>query len=233
MENNYFDNTDWLQSRLGRFTASEIHKLFTGGRKKDELFGQGAMTYIRTKAAEILTQEIKDEIDFKQAQWGKDHEHEAWELFEKTTGLKGEYYGAANPKFFEFGDFAGCSPDWDSVNMGGDFKCPFNSAEHLKNLCIKSADQLKDDRWEYYCQLQMSMIVRGWDHSYFVSYDPRFVYDHIKLKIVKVYPDQEWATDFNNRLKEATLLLSDMVTAFANPILVDYDADVKAMIISQ
>jgi hypothetical protein len=231
----YFDNREWLQSRLGRFTASEIHKLSVPGKKKGEIFGVGAMTYIRTKAAEILTQEVKDEVDFKQAEWGKAHEAEACAAFESWLGTTGVYYGGGNPVFFEYGDFEGCSPDWEiEEEVGADMKCPYNSAEHMKNLLLESAEDLAKERWEYYCQLQYSMLIRGWKVAYFVSYDPRFVYDWMKLKVIQVYPDPEWLEDYSMRIPLAIEELKEMVRKFSNPvILASHDNQVGATIIEK
>lgn len=228
----YFSNQDWLNARLGRFTASEIHKLFVSGRKKDEIFGQTALSYIRTKAAEILTQEVKEESDFKQAEWGKNNEAEACAAFEKVTGLTGFYYGCGNPMFFEHGDYAGCSPDWEGNRVGSDFKCPYNSSEHLKNLGLNSAEDLKAERWEYYCQLQFSMLIRGWKCAYFVSYDPRFVYDWMQIKIITVHPDIEWIGECGTRTEKAIELLTTMVTSIKPVAIATYDPQTKATIVT-
>lgn len=211
IEATYFENKQWLMDRLGRFTGSEIHKLFTGGRKKGETFGQTAKSYITAKAAEILTQEVKEESDFKQAEWGKNHEFFAYELFQKETGLTGEYYGAANPKFFSQGDFLGVSPDWKDEYSVADFKCPFNSSEHLKNLMLNGQEDLKEERFEYYCQLQMSMQILGKKNAYFVSYDDRFAYDYLKIKIIEVLPDSEWIEEYKQRIDLAIEILKDFL----------------------
>lgn len=227
----YFSNTEWLLQRLGRFTASEIHKLFTGGRRVmteeeqkqeklnggkrktiDTLFGDTAETYIRKKLAEILTGEVKEELDTKQAEWGKMHEPEAYMVFEKRTGLYGNYYGVANPKFFPYGESAGCSPDWEiEALMGADFKCPYNSDEHIKNLLLKNEEDFKNKRWEYYCQGQMGMYVRGWKVFHFVSYDPRMIKEQHKMKIIKSYPDVKWRQELELRLEKGTDRLLEMV----------------------
>lgn len=220
--------------RLGRYTASEIHKLFVSGKKKDELFGQGAMTYIRTKAAEILTQEVKEDQDFKQAEWGKSHEAEAWQRFEKETGLSGEYYGAGNPKFFPVGDFLGYSPDWLTVPIGeavADIKCPYNSSEHLKNLMLQSAADLEKERWEYYCQLQFSMLHSGSKCAYFVSYDPRFVYDWMQIKILTIYPDKAWIDEYNKRIEPAIEELKRLIKTLTGTMIAHYDSEVGATIV--
>lgn len=222
---------DWLYARIGRLTASEIHKLFVSGKKKDELFGQGALTYIRTKAAEILTQEIKDEVDFKQAEWGKSNEAEAVARFEKETGIRGEYFGAGNPKFFPIGDYLGFSPDWINELYVSEIKCPWNSAEHLKNLMLQSAEDLSNERWEYYCQLQMAMYHHGALEGFFVSYDPRFAMEHMQIKIIEVSADENWIEEYNKRIPAAIELLKEMVTKFINPIVATYDNEVNATII--
>jgi YqaJ-like viral recombinase domain len=216
MENNYFnqENLVWLKKRLGRFTASEIHKLFVSG-KKGEWFGKGAMTYIMSKAAELLTMEVKDEIDFKQGEWGKANERDGVLAFESKIEKNGTHYGMLKPEFFELGKFTGCSPDWEHTSeddfFGADIKCPFNSAEHVKNLMLNSAADLKEERWEYYCQLQMSIMVRGWSKAYFVSYDPRVVEYQYGLKIIEVYPDEAWQKEFTQRLDAAIEKLNDIV----------------------
>ena len=48
---------EWHAQRLGKFTASRFGDLMTNGRKKDEVLGQTALSYIYEKAAEILTGE--------------------------------------------------------------------------------------------------------------------------------------------------------------------------------
>lgn len=232
----YFQSFEWLQKRLGRFTASEIHKLFNSGRSKTQLFGDTAMTYIRTKVAEILTQEVKEEVDFKQAEWGKANEIDAMREFEKAIGISGNYYGVGDPQFFQLGDWCGGSPDWESKDLehGADFKCPYNSAEHLKNLTIKSAAELEDKRWEYYCQGQMNMKVRGWKQFHFVSYDPRFVDPRFQLKVITVYPDHAWLQDFDLRIKAAVEEIEKMLNVLDpsfSIITAHHDEEVNATII--
>jgi hypothetical protein len=49
-----FNNT-WEQQRIGKFTSSEIWKLMSSGKKST--FSQTGLTYIRSKAAELITGE--------------------------------------------------------------------------------------------------------------------------------------------------------------------------------
>lgn len=229
-------NYEWLQTRLCRFTASEIHKLFVGGTRKmtpeelqqakedkskrttvDTLFGDTAETYIRTKAAEFLTCEVKEELDFRQAEWGKSWEPVACREFEEQYRMTGEYYGTQNPMFFEYGEYAGVSPDWEGFKCGADFKCPYNSHIHLENLLLKDQEEFKSKRWEYYCQAQMGMLVREWDVFYFVSFDPRVVETQYKLKVLEISPDYVWREEFEMRLKAAENRLKEILNQLEQP----------------
>lgn len=229
-------NYEWMQRRLCRFTASEIHKLFVGGSRKmtaeelkeakenkskrttvDTLFGEGAETYIRMKAAEFLTCEVKEEIDFKQAEWGKAWEPVARREFEAQHLMSGDYYGNENPTFFEYGEYAGVSPDWEGFESGADFKCPYNSHIHLENLLIKDQEEFKAKRWEYYCQAQMGMVVRGWKVFYFVSYDPRIVETQYQMKVLEIYPDEAWREEFEVRLNAAIERVKEILNQLEQP----------------
>lgn len=205
--------SEWLYQKLGAFSASEIYKLFVGSKKIGQLFGDGAMTYIRQKAAELLTMTVKDEMDFKQTNWGTEHEYAAYMWYEDFTKMVGTYYGKHNPKFFKDGEYVGCSPDWVQNDglTGADFKAPWNSSEHLRNLLLKSVDEFKDVRWEYYCQLQHNMLLQKWTSANFVSYDPRMVDPRLKGAIIKIYPDSEWRDEYDLRITAAIEILGNMI----------------------
>lgn len=183
-------NFEWQEQRLGKFTASEIHNIYTENGK----FTQKGHSYIMKKAAECLTMEVKPEIITPSISWGYDHENDARIEFEKHIGIEGQYYGKMNPKFINYNDHAGCSPDWEyngnTKYIGADFKCPFNSKEHLINLGITDDKELRKVRFNYYIQLQCNMMFLGWDLSYFVSYDNRFMDDSLKQKRIIVHPDK-------------------------------------------
>jgi len=102
-----FNQDTWMSSRLGKFTASEIGNLLTESKKKDEVFGATAKTYIHKKIHEILSGETKELPSMAALEWGKSLENEAIMVYEAQTGFKVENLGGANPKFFEFGERAG------------------------------------------------------------------------------------------------------------------------------
>lgn len=230
-----FEEIAWQHSRMGRFTGSQIHQLFISGRKKEDYFGTGAMTYIRTKLAERLTMETKEQVDFKQAEWGKNYEPDACKHFEKWLGRKGTYYGVANPQFFEYGANAGCSPDWLGNDEGADFKCPYNTAEHIKNLFLTSAADIEREHYDYYCQGQMLMVVKNLKRFHFVSYDPRMIESKYRMKVITCYPDAAWVEEFKERLERAVELLDSMEKSLsiAGAFIAEHDTNLKTTLITK
>lgn len=118
---------NWHEIRRGRFTSSEMHKLFTKPQSKEyglqnEGFGKTAVTYIETKAMEIFTgQDLSNDIDNLYAvKWGNIFERCAFEFYQLMTGDKAEICG-----FYPYGENAGGSVDFKSRIRGvGEIKCP-------------------------------------------------------------------------------------------------------------
>lgn len=183
-------NNLWQFDRLGKFTSSELYKIITD----DGSFTQVGETYIRQKAAECLTMEVKPEVTSASIEWGYDHENDARIEFEKEHKTIGIYYGKLNPKFFSYNEYYGGSPDWVEVNGGlcADFKCPYNSHEHLVNLSINHDKELLKKRRDYYVQGQSNMIITNNDFFGFYSYDPRFRDDRLKSKLLIIGRSDEW-----------------------------------------
>jgi hypothetical protein len=172
MEVTYTKSEDqWLQARMNRFTASVIHKLM-GNSRSGGLLSQTATTFVYEKAAEILTG-ISKPIYGDALDWGKDHEAEAFQIFNKHFFNEWTYYGGETYVFIPYGDYSGFSPDGLSEDAILEIKCPYNSAIHLKNFTITDADSLKSVHPEYFWQMQLGMLATDLPKGYFVSYDPR------------------------------------------------------------
>lgn len=203
---------EWEAERVGKFTASEVHKLMAKGRN-GEYFGQTAKKYIRNKTAELLTCERIQGFSNDAMEWGNAHEEEAATAFENKTGLRFTYHGVAFPKFYDHTDFSGGSPD----GVGDDFiieiKCPYNSGEHLEHLLITNATELKEYAPEYYWQMVMNMLVCGKSHGYFISYDPRYAIESQQLKVLKIEPLECDVDKLKERLAEAEKQLSVTIEA--------------------
>lgn len=235
-ESNYFTEaqTKWLYARLGCITASQCHLLFNGGKRPmteeelaaekaikgrrttvDTLFGDGAMTYLYRLVDEITTGEPKEEMDFKQTEWGKANEMDAVLNFEMITGLKVNYHGISNPEFVKYGSFAGGSPDGEVTTKDADAicecKCHYDGGKHLKKLLIENVEQFKDKFWAEYCQDQMNMKVMGKTSCYSISYDPRKKDPALRMKIIRIPIDQEWQIEFDTRLESAIDMMADIL----------------------
>jgi len=165
---------EWKQQRRGKFTASEIHKLM--GIKG---LGKTGETYIIEKVAEELGATMP-EVSTYAMQWGTETESYAKRFYSKAFKCS-----VSEQPFIiaQWCDVAGCSPDglvteWDENNnplqtrKGLEVKCPYNPAHHIQNLMIKSPDEFKELRPEYYWQVQMSMAVCNLNLWDFVSYYP-------------------------------------------------------------
>lgn len=204
-----FEQTaQWEQLRVGKFTASEIHRLFVSGRGKAEYFGKGAHAYIREVLAEIATgQPVGGQEKYKQMEWGEAHELEAVMEFEKRTGLVVNYNGSADPEFMSFPgfeDMAGASRDGIIEGVAiVEVKCPYDSTNHIANLFISNQQQLKEERPDYYWQIMMNAVCSGVNKGYFVSYDPRMFNTKLRLLYMEVDTWEEDVAELTERIGEA------------------------------
>jgi hypothetical protein len=175
------------QTRLGRVTASQVHKILG---KDDEKFTQTGETYLYEVAAQILTGQTSEEVFSKAIEWGNTYEPEAVARLQREySDLPIEYFGIENPQFFslmEFEGFAGGSPDGKiGAKYCIEVKCPYNSAVHLKNIAITDNAGLKSEHPEYYAQIQMNMVCMGCELGLFVSYDPRNLYKPLHVVVIQ------------------------------------------------
>lgn len=158
---------EWHEIRRGQFTASGISKLM--GVKG---LGQTGESYILEKVTEALGVDL-NEVSTYAMQYGIDMEPQAKAYYEQSFGVKITDVGyIVAPWCAE----AGASPDGiinDSKLI--EIKCPFNPVHHTQNLLIKSSEDLKKLRPEYYWQMQMQMAVTDINKCDFVSFCPAFM----------------------------------------------------------
>lgn len=233
----------WKGERLGKFTSSEIGKLMVKGRSKEQYFGDGAITYIESRAAEIFNQLPVTNLDgMKAVEWGKQYEAEAVVTLEQKLGVQVEYYGAQNPKLFSFEplkQWAGGSPDGiiPSLKAVFDIKCPENSTNHIKYWRMKSGADLKSENQLYYAQLQFNMLCTGLRKSFFVSYDPRPLESAVRLKILEVTYDEPYCLELVERLHKAVDMLRQIIftDVLGQPsiALASHDPEVNATIVEE
>jgi hypothetical protein len=141
------------KSRLGKFTASEIHKLFTGGTTRQ--------TYIFEKAQELATGRMK-EFSNKHTDHGHMHEHEAITNFGEVTGLLVENL---MQEFFAINENCGATPDAKITDFNGKFlatvdvKCPTTTFFEQKMVFVnESKPQFQNVPKQMFYQGQMQML---------------------------------------------------------------------------
>lgn len=177
-------SASWYQIRLGRFTASEMYKLLTEPRSKEAKekgeWSDTAITYILDKVAEELTGIAKDFTNDATV-WGIENEHLARSWYYKITGME-----AKEAEFIEYGKHAGGSSD-GLVETDGmvEFKCPYNTTNHLHYCTASTQQEFKKKFKEHYTQIQSNLLFAERLWCDFVSFDPRIQSDiaYYRLRI--------------------------------------------------
>ena len=228
MEEQLQRTTVWYNQRLYKFTASEFHKLMIGGHRPmtseelseekskkskrktiDTLFGDVAIKYILDKVAEIITNgTILDykKIDAKSLEWGNTFEHEAKTVYALRTGQPINDCG-----FFEYSDELGASPDGLIGEEGiAEIKCPYDTANHIENLRLKSQKDFYNLQYEYYIQIQVQLLCTGKKWAEFISYDPRCA-SHLNIKILRIDRDDNIIEEIKHRCIEAKKILDSII----------------------
>lgn len=215
---------EWLAARRGYFTASCAGQLM-GFEDKDEL-PAGAKTYAKKVAIERMTKFNPDRPNgFKSAamQWGIDTELTALDVLYKSTGMFFEKTGD-NQCFLtcnfipilevynSFNEWVGGTPDGVVFNegqedygwaFGVEVKCP-NSETHFDYLQIKTQEEFKKVCKDYYWQIMQLMLCTGSKYWYFVSFDPDFIDESKRLKILRIDRNE---ADIAKLVKRLTLAI--------------------------
>jgi len=209
---------EWENLRLGKFTASQIHKLYGNGKSKDKLFSDGGITYIYETAGEILTGEKASRFEGNAAtEWGQMYEPIAIAKLEETNLWEIEHYGNNNPVFNPFPyakNYAGGSPDFwvNQSKLIGEIKCPINTSIHLKRLRYKTQQDLLKEEPAIYVQIQFNMLcAESCERGLFVSFDDRVKHESMKLIQLPVEHDFEYQEGIANKLMLAITELHTIV----------------------
>ena len=194
---------EWFAARLGKFTASRFGDLMTKGRKKDEIFGGTAISYMMEVAAQKLTGE-RMQIFGAALDHGNEFEDVARQEYEKRTGCEVEELG-----FCEISDYSGGSPDGKvkDSNKLIEIKCPYNTANHLKNVINQEIDK------KYIWQMQGCMLATGATSCDFISFDPRIESEAFRMVIINVPADNDMQQELVERLAQAKEYLDQMLKA--------------------
>ena len=214
--------SDWLKQRLGKFTGSAIGDLMTKGKKKDDIFGQKAMTYIYDVAAErnLLQAYIDDDylweiyqnqvsVSNKYLTWGHDNEPLAVEMYESMTGRVCEEVGSiSHPHIPNFA----ASPDRLTTDNGKplvvEIKSPMPKTFMLYKAEVKDNASLLATKPEYYWQIQAELFVTGCKEADFVCFCP-FLKN--PLHIVRITADEDAQKEIEYRINEAEKIILNLI----------------------
>jgi putative phage-type endonuclease len=187
--------TDWHNARVGKFTASEIHKLM--GLKG---LGETGKSYAFDKAVEELFGEVKDNYVSFDMNRGIELEPMAFSKFKDLKSL--EFLEVEQCGFFSK-DFHGASPDGlVSDNAILEIKCP--SATTFFKLVL---DNEIDKR--YYYQMQHQMLCTGRNKAYFFNY---YIFDGIEYwHEIAVEQDEKVCDLIWDRILEANEIKQDYI----------------------
>ena len=164
---------DWFKSRLGKFSASKVDDLMTGGRGSD--WGKTALAvvqkvYIERTLSEEGVELYIDEMmykEFRSCEWGNKYEPFARAELAKIIGDI-ELVGSIVHPDMPF--FSG-SADGRCNGVPVELKCPYNILVHDANLEM----DVIDEKNTYYGQIQSHMMIAGTSTCVFASFDPRRV----------------------------------------------------------
>jgi hypothetical protein len=225
----------WWHDKEAMFSASEFFKLMSGGRREmtpdelatekanngkrktiDTLFGETALTYIKDKVSEIITNgTCLDYMRFetKATDWGNTFEDEARKAYEVKSGNTVESIG-----FVKIDDRCGSSPDGiitlaliEQKSLIVEIKCPYRTTNHVGNLLIENQSQFAQERPNYYVQIQVQLLATKVDYCDFISYDPRCS-DLTKLKVIRINRDEELIKEIEFRNSEAKKILQNYMS---------------------
>lgn len=171
---------DWFAARLGKVTASSLHKVLA--RTKTG-YGADRANYLTQLVLERVTNSKAEGYINAEMQWGIDQEPFARAAYEAHTGVLVDEVGFMPHPTIEM---SGASPDGLVGDSGMvEIKCP-SSKTALE--CWLSDDPVES---KYFAQMQWQMACAGRDWCDYVVFDPRMP-QKAQLFIHRVNRDNEW-----------------------------------------
>lgn len=213
----------WFRRRLGCVTGSKIGDLMKSGKKKEQVFGDTALSYIYQVAAERMLNPVfvdddelfadyveQMQITSKAIRWGQEQEDNAkdlllrknpgWELAEVSSCRHDTIpYFAASPDAIIY--------DREKM-MVAEIKCP-NPNTYVKYATdIKDGETLKAAKPEYYYQMQSEMACTNAESGVFVAYCPWLTYP---IHIVPIARDEETIKAIEERVIKANEIVEEII----------------------
>ena len=214
---------DWFRLRCGSFTGSKIGDLMKSGRKKEQVFGEVAMSLIYKVAAERMLNPVfvnddelfgqyieQQQIYSKAIVWGQEQEENAKDLLMKKNP-EWELADVSSCKHDTIPHFA-ASPDaiiYDRKKlMIGEIKCPSVHTFVRYLVEIKDAESLKKVQPDYFYQMQAEMACTNAESGIFVAYCPWLVKP---IHIVPIERDEEAIKAIEERVVKANEIVEQII----------------------
>lgn len=215
----------WFRARLGLITGSRVGDLMKSSRKKDEMFGDTAKSYIYQLAAErdMNPAIVEDEELFemylqqvgfssKAVEWGSLQEENARKLYIEKTGRNMVETGLCiHPSIPNFGS----SPDGYFYGDDGEkgtleIKCPNQNTFMKYKVEVTDNAGLLLAKPEYFFQCQSHMMVTGASWCDFVVYCP---FQSNPIIIVRILPDNSCFDMIEKRIRIANDIINELIDA--------------------
>ena len=183
---------EWFNLRRGKITSSEIHKIMGKSELSDT-----AKTYLLERVSELFGA-MSATPGNSATEWGTKWEPVAVEYYADQTKTQVE---AAS--FIPYSEHYGGSPDGLVAPKGIiEVKCPHNSVNHFKHGLIKSDEDFKKKKPDYYYQCISNMICADAEWCDFISFDPR-VDEKYVMFIYRLNRNEDEVKNVLERLKMA------------------------------
>lgn len=215
---------EWFRQRFGHITGSKVGDLMKAGRKKDEIFGDTAKSYLYQVAAErsfnpkfLESDEFFQEyieqtnITTKAMAWGTEQEINARGLYEMMNELTVEAIGSCAHDTIPL--FA-ASPDGivtlaDGTKRCIEIKCPNANTYMRYRTEIHDNETLKAVKPEYYWQIMAEMSCTGAQAVDFIAYCPWLA---IPLHVVTIERDDEAIKTLEDRVVLANEYIKNIIS---------------------
>lgn len=212
----------WLKQRLGKFNGSAIGDLMTKSKKKDEIFGQTALSLIYKIASErdlrrayieddYLWEIYQEQVSFsnKFTRFGHENEGLAIETYEEVTGNKCEETGSIDHPTIP--NYA-ASPDRFTIINGEktvcEVKCPKPETFIKYKQLIKDNASLLSVEPVYFYQVQTEMHVSGCKQADFICFCPFLKHP---IHIVRITADEDVHKEIEHRITEAEKIIDNIL----------------------
>ena len=216
----------WFRCRLGCVTGSKIGDLMKSGKKKEQVFGDTALSYIYQVAAERMLNPVfvdddelfadyveQMQITSKAIRWGQEQEDNAKELLLRLndTWKLSEVSSCRHDTIAHFAASPdGIIEDDCGIRMVLEIKCP-NPNTYVRYLNeISDGETLKAVKPEYYYQMQSEMSCTGAGSGVFVAYCPWLT---SPIHVVHIVRDEETIKAIEERVIKANEIVDEIIKA--------------------